>query len=331
MANRSNAASDLRGSWYDLLVCIGKGSTTSVHLARPCGSEAAAPVALKRLHPKLATDAAARRALLAEGVIGQRMHHPNVVGVHEVEDLDDELLLAMDYVEGASLAELLRAWPLLPSPVAVRILLDAAAGLGALHALHDDARRPLGVVHLDVSPHALLVGLDGTTRVGDLGGATCRTFRDHGPSDRQRRHPGYAAPEYLLGHPFDARADVFSLGVLAWELLAARPLFVAAGELATCQRVVCMEAPRISTVVPELGDAFDTVLERALAKDPAARFSSMDQLAAALRAASAWSGGVAAPYDVGTLVEDRVGDALACRRVDIEGALVPTSGIYVRS
>lgn len=266
---------------------------------------------------------------MAEAAIASRLRHPNAVAVLETEELADEVLLVMDYVEGASLAELLRCWPLLPVSVALRIALDAAAGLAELHALCDERGRPLGAVHHDVTPDNLLVGLDGRTRLTDFGSATWSVT---GPCQAclstSGRARAFTAPECLDGYGCDARADVFSLGVLTWELLAARPLFDAAVDGLGVHRPGGLAAPALSSAVPELGDAFDAVLRKALARDPVDRFATVTELADELWAAAAWNGGVAAPYDVGTMVDERVGDALACRRSDLEDQVARTSGVY---
>jgi eukaryotic-like serine/threonine-protein kinase len=320
-------------SWYDLLAPIGSGAMATVHVALERGAEASRPVAVKRLHPELTADPAARRTMLAEAEIGSRLRHPNAVAVHEVEDLGDEVLLVMDYVEGASLEELVRVWPLVAPPVAIRIVLDAAAGLAALHGLCDRAGRPLHAVHHDVAPDNLLVGTDGVTRIADYGSVRCARFptvlREPGRGGARVR---YRAPECVRGYPGDARADVYALGVVTWELLAARPL-VEPARPANLQRATRepAEPPRLSSVVPELGEAFDLVLQTALATDPARRFATIEQFAAEVWAAAVWTGGVAAPFDVGAAVEDLVGDALACRRADIGDERMRSSGVYARA
>src|SRR5262245_28626151 len=146
----------------------------SVYVGRRSGSVGFSRlVAIKRAHPHLLRAAGTREMLLREAGAASRIHHPNVVAVRDVEETGDELLLVMDYVEGASLAELLAsdedAQLELPSHIAVRILLDTCAGLSAVHTLRDDSGTPLGLVHRDVSPQNILVGIDGTSRLSDFG------------------------------------------------------------------------------------------------------------------------------------------------------------------
>src|SRR5262249_3779749 len=160
---------------------------------------------------------------------------PNAVGVLDIEELEDELVLVMEYIEGGPLSELLPV----PPRVAIRILLDVAAGLGAAHALTDDEGRLLDLVHRDVSPHNVLVGTDGVARVTDFGVAKMTTPNvPRASTGALKGKPAYMAPEYVLALRSDARSDVFSLGVLAWEALSGRRLFKATEEIATLEAVV---------------------------------------------------------------------------------------------
>src|SRR5262245_49706791 len=124
---------DASSSWYDLLARVRSGTTGTVHVGCWRGTTRASLLAIKRLHPHLASDATSRRGMIAEADIGMRVRHPNVVAAFDVEDLDSELLLVMEYIEGAALSELLHLAPLLPESVAIRLVLDAAAGLAAVH------------------------------------------------------------------------------------------------------------------------------------------------------------------------------------------------------
>src|SRR5262249_29211695 len=154
--------------------------------------------------------------------------HPNVVAVLDVEELEGELSLVMDYVEGTSLFDLLEASQAkggqLSPRIAMRVVLDACSGLHAAHMLADEFGRPLGLVHRDVSPQNILVGVDGAARLSDFGiakhaeGAATTTGVLKGKLS-------YMAPEYLESTQLDARSDVFSMGVVAWEALAGQKLF----------------------------------------------------------------------------------------------------------
>ena len=317
------------GCWYELIARIRAGTLGTVHVACKRGAPASEPVAVKRLHPHLVNDQRARRMLSMEVEIGKRLAHENTARVHELFDLGFEPLLVMEYVEGASLAELLQIWPVLPPPVALCIVLDAAMGLVALHRLVDELGQPLRAVHRGVSPRNLLVGRDGRTRIAGYGSACTATLPD-GPEPRPfSRRSCHRAPEHVVGYACDARTDVFSLAAVAWELLTARPLFEGPTDASTMQRIVSMRAPKLSSLVPDLGDALDEVLERALAKNPEDRFPTMERFGSELADAAAWTTGIARHSDVGATVEDLVGDALACRRADIEDQL-PTSGVYAR-
>lgn len=320
-------------SWYELVACIGSGGMASTHLGRWRGAPHAPLVAIKRLHPHLMADETVRTAMLTEAAIGARIHHPNAVHVHEVEDLGTELLLIMDYVEGAALSDLLKRMPRLPRPIATRIVIDAAAGVSALHALCDDDGRWLGAVHRDIAPDNLLVGLDGATRITDFGVARCSGNPENmtQPGILKGKLP-YMAPEYLMGYSTDARADVFALAVVAWELLAGRHPFRASTPAATMQRVARLEAPRLSDAAPEMGRAFDAVLGRAMAKNPAMRHGSMESFAAEFAQAASWVGGVASPAFVGSAVGELVGDVIDERRACVAEQLGPPShsGVHPR-
>jgi serine/threonine-protein kinase len=230
----------------------------------------------------------------------------------------------MDYIEGASLGELVstsaRAGKRLPPGIAVRIVLDACAGLHAAHEGVDDAGEPLGLVHRDVSPQNVLVGVDGIARVTDFGIAKCIEATDPGTSrETLKGKAGYMAPEYVRGEKVDRRADVFALGVVLWEALCGRRLFRGQSDAETLERLLSTPAPPVSEAAPEVA-AFDAIVARAVEKEPAARFQSTEQMALALAEVAADRKMIATALDVGRFVREVAGDRLEERRRALRAA-----------
>ena len=321
----------LAESRYELLVKIATGGQATVYVGRVSGSEGFSRlVAIKRAHPHLQDDPKARAMLIREARLASRIHHANVVPIVDVEESDQELLLVMDYIEGGALSELLErevsAGSALPQPVALRILLDACAGLGAVHALASEDGRPLGLVHRDVSPQNILVGVDGTARLTDFGLAQLTDVSVSASTTVRGKLP-YLAPEYVEGARFDQRCDVFSMGVVVWETLAGRRLFLGSNDANTLQRVVTEPAPPLSEVNAELGSRFDEVVGRALHKEPDRRHSSIQELARAMAAAAEDSSGRASRDEVGRYVRNRLATDLAHRRNVIAATTDPEQAV----
>jgi tRNA A-37 threonylcarbamoyl transferase component Bud32 len=315
-------------SRYDLLLPLARGGMAQVYVGQ---KRAAAGftrlVAIKKAHRSVARDAAARAEVIEEVRIASKIHHPHLVAVHDVEELDGELLLIMDYVEGANVAELImaanRAGGRLEPRVAMRIVLDCCVGLHAAHSLRDEHGRHLALVHRDVSPQNILVGVDGLSRVTDFGIAKSRSAKRMRTTGKLLKGKvAYMAPEYVEGRTPDARVDVFALGVVLWEMLANDRLFRGDNDADTLHRVLHHEAPPLSTRAPSLPRALEEVLVRALTKRPDERFATAQALADALEAAARKHDLIAGAGEVGAAVEQLVGVALAERRAAVRGALL---------
>jgi len=293
---------------YVLFGEIASGGMATVHYGRQFGSAGfARVVAIKRLHPHLAKDDEFSSMFLDEARIAARVRHPNVVSTIDVVSLPEgELLLVMEHVLGESLSRVMRRIrerrEHVPPEIAAGIMCDALHGLHAAHEAKSEKGEPLGIIHRDVSPHNILVGGDGITRMIDFGVAKARG-RIHTTREGQVKGKlSYMAPEQLRGKPIDRRCDVFSAGVVMWEALTATRLFGSDSEGETVTRV--LEAPLIppSQVVPTVPRALDPIVLKALAREPSKRFDTARDMAAAIeaaipvanaRAVSAWIQGVA--------------------------------------
>lgn len=304
----------MSGTRYETIARIGTGGMATVSLGRARGALGFERlVALKRAHPHVRDDPELRESLRLEASLAGRLRHPNVVSVLDVHEADGEIELVLDYVEGATLAELL-AGGSSDLRAVVRILLDAAAGLDAVHRTRGDDGTPLGVVHRDVTPSNVLVGLDGIARIADFGIA--RTSEREGAKTSTgvlKGKVGYMAPEYVERYRADAASDQFSLGVVVWEALAAQRLFKGPTELETMKRVVAARVPELGEARPELAP-FDPVVRRALARDPGERYPSVSAFALALEEAGRRADLVGTHDDVARFVERTVGPSLASRR-----------------
>ena len=300
-----------------MLLEIASGATATVYIGRPAGSEGTSQlVAIKRAHAHLTNDLAARRALLEEARVAARIHHPNVAAVHDVDETDEDLLLIMDYVEGASLAELIDVSPGKPLPprVAARIALDTCAGLLGVHELAGDDGQPLGLVHRDVSPQNVLVGVDGTARLADFGLAKlAESFNATRTAGPMQGKLAYLAPEYVNGAPFDAGCEVFALGVVVWETFAGRRLFRGANDADTLRRVLRTPAPSLTQAAPSVSQ-LAAVVAKALEKQPSRRHESVRAFSSALEAIARRHKCIGTSSEVGACVRAMVGANLGRRR-----------------
>ncbi len=188
-------------------------------------------VAIKEIHPHLAVDRAFVTMFCDEARLASRVKHPNVVPIVDVVDSAGATLLVMDYIHGTSLSQVLHAIErretTVPVRVALRILSDVLHGLDAIHQARDDDGSPLELIHRDITPHNLLVGEDGTTRIIDFGVAKAKNRLQETLTGEIKGKPGYIAPEQVSGASVDPRADLFAFGVTAWELLTGRRAFKA--------------------------------------------------------------------------------------------------------
>jgi serine/threonine-protein kinase len=290
----SSSDAPLRIGRYFLFEEIGSGGMARVYLGRMASEVGISKVvAIKRMHTQFAGDVEFREMFLSEASLAARVTHPNVVSILDVVSSGRDILMVMEYVRGAALSMLVRAAKVsqqkIPIPVAVAVLIDVLRGLHAAHEANDEMGQPLGIIHRDVSPHNVLVGTDGLSRIFDFGIAKA-LGQAHATRDGVVKGKlAYMSPE-RLDQPgdqiIDRRADIFSAAVVLWEMLAGERLYSGVDSAETLGRVLlCNPAPlreRRAEVSAELA----SVVHRALAREPDRRFATADDMASALEAAA---------------------------------------------
>jgi predicted Ser/Thr protein kinase len=239
---------------------------------------------LKVLKPELAEQPAFVAMFLDEARLAARLAHPNVVQTHEVGSAEGRPYLAMEYLEGQTLHRILRRSKRCGAPLPLadhlQVLIDVLAGLHHAHELLDDEGAPLGVVHRDVSPHNVLVTYDGQVKVVDFGIAKALDSSSETRTGVLKGKVSYMAPEQTRGDAVDRRADLFAVGVMLWEAVTGRRLWLGKSEVAILQERLAARVPRPRDVRPDVPEALERIALRALADDPSGRYAT----AAAMRA-----------------------------------------------
>ena len=271
---------------YAIFDEIAAGGMATVHLARQRGEAGfERTVAVKRLHPALAKDPDVAEAFANEARHVSRVQHANVVPVLDVVREAGQLVLVMELVVGAPLSTLAKQARLqgrrTPANVAVAIVAGALRGLHAAHGAEDERSRPLLLVHRDVSPQNILVGVDGVARVLDFGIAKAM---GQNPSTRGqlKGKPSYMSPEQLHGDAVDARTDVYAAAVVLWEVLTGQRLFAGDNDLAVSRKILSKTVDAPTRLDPKLPKALDALTLRGLARDPGERFATALEFAEAL-------------------------------------------------
>jgi serine/threonine-protein kinase len=300
---------------YALYGEIAAGGMATVHLGRLLGPVGfSRTVAIKRLHPQFAKDPDFVSMFVDEARLAARVQHPNVIPTLDIVSLEDELFIVMEYVEGESLARLLRsmrnAERLIPPTIVGAIMSGALYGLHAAHEAKSERGEPLQIIHRDVSPQNILVGVDGVPRVLDFGVAKAANRSQTTRDGQLKGKLAYMAPEQILGEErIDRRVDVYAAAVCCWEALVARRLFEGQNEGAIMKKVIQGDVPPPSSLVPDVPRAADAVLLKAMSRDREQRFATAYDFAVALEE----SLGADNPRRVAAFVADCARDAIARR------------------
>jgi serine/threonine-protein kinase len=272
---------------YRLLRLLATGGMAEVYLARQAGAAGfQKQVCLKRILPHLARDKHFVEMFLNEARVASQLDHPNIVSIFDLGESNGNYFIAMEFIDGPSLrAVALRAAELnelLPVAEVLRIVSQAAGGLHYAHELPGADGRPLGLVHRDVSPDNLLVHRNGTVKIVDFGIAKAAGSTSNTSTGTLKGKVAYMAPEQLRGEAVDRRADVFSLGVVLYELLAGHRPWEAPTEVALIARMLGDEPQPLTEIREDATPSLWSVVERALAKDPGQRHQTCQELQADL-------------------------------------------------
>jgi len=296
---------------YRILAAIGAGGSARIDLARiDRAYNFQRHVVIKRPLEHLRADKGVAASLQREARIGGRLRHPNLVAVLDAGVHDGYDYLALEYIHGSSLRTLMQTETGgqvrdLPLAVSLGIAIDIARGMHDAHELTDTDRTPLGLVHRDVSPGNVLIGLDGTVKLADFGIA--KETRVSTLSGSMHGTVTYMAPEQCRGHAFDRRADVFSLGVILYELITQTRLFWADNDVASLHRVLSGNVARPRKLKPTIAPELDDIVMMAVAHDADKRFATARQLADALEHYAAGEGIVMGARWLARTMEEVVG------------------------
>lgn len=299
---------------YALFDQFATGGMATVHFGRLDGAGGfSRVVAIKRLLPHLVANREFTDMLLNEARLAARVRHPNVVATLDVVASKGDVLLVLDYVEGEALSTLCRAQAkekreMVPLPIAIGIMQDVLHGLLAIHEATDEKGRPLDLVHRDISPPNVLVGVDGVARVLDFGIAKALQQLDESIAGRPMGKMGYMSPEQIHGERLTQRSDVFSAGIVLWELLCMRRLFGAEKPEQRIESILHGDYPRPRSVREDVPPDIDDAVMKALDRSPDARFATIREFSAALESAPR-----ASPREIGQWVSELAHEALAQR------------------
>ena len=290
---------------------IASGGMAAIHLGRMLGAAGfERVVAIKRLHAGLRKDPQFAASFVDEARLAACIRHPNVVSTLDVVVREDEILVVMDYVHGESLSRLLRSdGERAPLPIVLAVVTQMLNGLHAAHEATNPRGEPLHLVHRDVSPQNVVVGVDGVARLVDFGVAKASWRVQHTRDGSLKGKIAYMAPEQLNWRPLDRRADVFGASVVLWEAVTGERLFASESTERTVQRILEGEAAPPGTRVDGLPEGLDAIVMRGLAVDPERRFATALDMAVALEEI----GTAATARQISAWVADRAKESLAGR------------------
>ena len=308
---------------YQLCFELASGGMASVYLARAEGAPGFQKlVALKRIHPHLVAEEDYVRMFLDEAHIASRVTHPNVCSVFDFGHAAGEYFIAMEYLVGEPLSRVhrrviasadQRSSPLLPARMA-RVIAQACEGLHAAHELKDADGVSFHVVHRDVSAENLFVTYDGMTQVVDFGIAHARQRQHQTDAGQVKGTFPYMAPEQMAAAAVDRRVDVWALGVVLWELLTLRRLFLKDTDVNTMYAVLSSEIEPPSAYRSDVPKELDEIVLKSLQRNPDERWQTTREMGTALRRFLAKQPELTGPAEVAEWMSELFPDGEAQKR-----------------
>jgi serine/threonine protein kinase len=243
-------------------------------------------VAIKRVLPHLAQNKSFIRMFIDEARLGARLNHANIVTVFDIGAADNTFFIVMEFVDGANLKTVLETLKKQNKRPSVKetlyIGMEICKGLSHAHALMDESGKPLNIVHRDISPPNILLTRGGEVKVTDFGLAKATTQLEKTDPGVVKGKFSYLSPEAALGQEVDARTDVFAVGILIWEALAGKRLFLGDSDYETVKKVQRAEIPSLHEINPEVDPELEGLLKKAMARERDERFQTAHELGEAI-------------------------------------------------
>jgi serine/threonine-protein kinase len=313
---------------YRVLNKIASGGMAEVFRAESAGLEGFKKiVAIKRVLPHLSEKKQFIGMFLDEARVSAQQSHSNCVQVFDIGVGDNTYFIVMEFVDGADLKAVIehqkKISRTIPPEEACLISVRICEGLAYAHELVDGRGENLHIVHRDMSPPNVLITRYGEVKIVDFGLAKAN-------SQLERSEPGiikgkfsYLSPEAALGQPVDHRTDIFAAGIILWEMLAGRRLFMGETDLETVRQVQSARLPNIKQFNPKVTPELERVLARALARDPAERYQTAREFGQALNGMLFHFGRAVSSFDIAQLVEPiRIERERERRRKSDRGSLI---------
>jgi serine/threonine protein kinase len=280
----------LLGGKYEAVEPVGRGGMASVWLGYTHGEAGfRRKVAIKRVLTQLTKDERFEAMFVEEARVVSELNHPNIVQIHDFgRDHQGGYFIVMEWVEGLSLADYVRAFARVsdfpPWPLASAICIEVLRALSAAHQRTDASGRPVPVIHRDVTPSNILVGVNGSVKLTDFGLARAMDRPRTTDPGTVKGKVAYLAPELLDNQKPDPRCDLYSVGVVLWEALTAKRLFggETVTDVETALRILEGKTPKVTEVRPELPEELSEIVAHALARQPRERFQRATEMIDAL-------------------------------------------------
>jgi eukaryotic-like serine/threonine-protein kinase len=261
---------------YHVDQLLARGGMGEVYLGRVVGAHGfERPIVIKVIRTELLTDERVALMFVDEARIAAGLHHRNIVQIIDFDLFDGGAFLVCEHVSGCDLRALLRHLRAPPRyDIAIAIIAEIATGLDAAHDATGPDGESLNLVHRDVSPSNVLLGVCGEVKIADFGVAKARSRSYHTVSGSIKGKAPYMAPEQILGEPLDRRADVFSLGVLLFEVTTRTRLYSAQSNAMAMRQILDGQVPDPAERRPGYPPELAAIVRRALSRDPNARYQT---------------------------------------------------------
>jgi len=312
---------------YEFLVPIAKGGMAAVWAARLKGTRGfSKTVAIKTMLPSLSDDPSFEQMFLDEAQIAAQIHHPNVVEIMDLGEETDVLYIVMEYIDGESVATLMRNASKrkepIGLPVGVQLAVDACNGLHAAHELKNVDGNTVGLVHRDISPQNILVTYDGMVKLVDFGVAKAagRMSSETTAGQIKGKAP-YMSPEQAMGGRVDRRTDIFAMGIVLYQLTTGKHPFRGENDLSTLHNILHRTVPSPKFVDPKFPRPLEAVIMKALSREQDKRFQTAQEMADALTRVFPPTVRRVTASDVSKFVGSLMGDAGEKRREALREAI----------